>query len=554
VPAEPESGPESGPAALVARRFAMSFGGQRALAGVDLRLERGEILALLGENGSGKSTFVKILAGYHVPGPESELWVAGVNVPLPISTGQFREVGLSFVFQELGLATGLTVLENLFVAHRSVRGAGSLGKIAWQGERREARAIFARYGVDLEPDALVGSLTPTAQALLAIVRAAEELREYRKGANEGGVLVLDEPTVFLPEHEKIFLFDLVRRVADDGVSVLVVSHDMGAVREIAQRAVVLRDGRVVGDVVIDDVSDAELITLISGYSRASVEDTGPATSSLASAGRAQPEVAQQPEVPRERSGVVLGVEHVYGGLLKDLSFELSSGEILGVAGLLGSGTEDICYVLFGSREDAHGSIRCGKWSGDVGELTPRRAMRLGMALVPADRNSQSVAQRLPMGKNMLSLVLGEYFHRGLLSHRLIRETALSRCETYRVRPAEPALEMIALSGGNQQKVVLAKWLEQSPQVLLLHEPTHGVDVTTRSEVYDLMRSLSAGGKAILWVSTDFDELAAVADRILVCDSGAIVAEVPGPPFTRDRISAEVYASSSARQTPDVAVL
>jgi ribose transport system ATP-binding protein len=527
------------PAALVARQFAISFAGQRALAGVDLEIGRAEVLALLGENGSGKSSFVKILAGYHAPDPESQLWVGGVRVPLPVATGEFREVGLSFVFQELGLATGLTVVENLFVAHRSTSGPAALAKIAWRAEHRAARSVLESYGVELDPHAEVRTLSPTSQALLAIVRAAEELREFRARGNEGGVLILDEPTVFLPEHEKIFLFDLVRRVVSDGVSVLFVSHDMSAVREIARRAVILRDGRVVGNVVVGEVGDPELVELISGYTRASAEETAASGAPAVAAGK------------EDRSGCLFSASHVSGGRLTDLSLELAAGETVGVAGLLGSGTEDLAYVLFGARDDARGAVTCGEWSGDAAELTPRLAMRLGMALVPAERSSQSIAQRVTVEKNMLSLVLGDYFHHGVLSHRRIRRTARARCDTYRVRPADPGLEMMALSGGNQQKVVLAKWLEQSPGVLLLHEPTHGVDVTTRAEIYDLMRTLSAAGKAILWVSTDFDELAAVSDRVLVCASGTIVSEVPGPPFTRDRITAEVYAKSSAPKIQEV---
>ncbi|MGH9302997.1 MAG: sugar ABC transporter ATP-binding protein [Acidimicrobiales bacterium] len=538
----------SGPAALEAERFAISFGGQRALGGVDLRIDRGEVLALLGENGSGKSTFVKILAGYHVPDPSGRLEVGGAPVPLPVPVGRVREIGLSFVFQELGLATGLTVVENLFAAHRNPTGLGALRRIAWRAEHRTAREIFLRYDVDLPPHALVRALSPTSQALLAIVRAAEELREFRQGPKEGGVLVLDEPTVFLPEHEKIFLFDLVRRVVQDGVSVLFVSHDMGAVREIAQRAVILRDGRVVGNVVVAEVSDQEIVKLISGYERREAHRTA----GLAEAGP----LTAEPAVSSSGAGtapdtIALAVEHLSGGRLKDLSLGVAAGEIVGVAGLLGSGTEDLPYVLMGSRPGSRGRITCGSFSGDVSGLTPRAALRLGMALVPADRSSQSVAQSISVEKNMLSLVLGDYFRRGTLSHRRLRKTALDRCARYRVRPANPALEMIALSGGNQQKVVLAKWLELDPRILLLHEPTHGVDVTTRAEIHELMRSLSGAGKAILWVSDDFDELAKVCDRIVVCESGAITAQVPGPPFTRDQITAEVYASSSTPKVREV---
>jgi ribose transport system ATP-binding protein len=251
--------------ALAATQLAKSFGGVRALKGVDLEIKPGEVVALLGENGSGKSTLVKILSGYHVPEPGGMLTMNGVNVPLPVPLGQARTVGLGFVYQDLGLAGELTVVENLFVGRRVTAGAGSFGRISWGAERRHAQEIFDSYGVKLDPSAQVGRLRPTAQALLAIVRAAEELREYRRDAGSGGVLVLDEPTVFLPEHEKVFLFDLVRRIVAEGFGVLFVSHDMTAVREIAHRAVVLRDGAKVGDVPVATTSDADLIELVSGH-------------------------------------------------------------------------------------------------------------------------------------------------------------------------------------------------------------------------------------------------------------------------------------------------
>ncbi len=260
--------------ALEARNLAKSFGAFRALRGVDVTIGAGEVVALLGENGSGKSTLVKILSGYHVPEPGGELRLNGMDVPLPVALSRARMVGLAFVYQDLGLAGDLHVVENLFVGRRVTRGLGSAAPINWRGERARAREIFDRYGVKLDPSAQVGRLRPTSQALLAIVRAAEDLREYREQHDEsGGVLVLDEPTVFLPEHEKVFLFDLVRRVTDDGIGVLFVSHDISAVREIARRAVVLRDGAKVGDVIVKDVSDADLIELISGHrmDRAAIE-------------------------------------------------------------------------------------------------------------------------------------------------------------------------------------------------------------------------------------------------------------------------------------------
>jgi ribose transport system ATP-binding protein len=581
----------SGAPALEARGLAMRFPGQLALAGVDLVIGPGEVVALLGENGSGKSTLVKILAGYHEPEPGSELRVGGHPVPLPVPLGATHDLGLSFVFQDLGLADGLSVTENLFVGKRATdRWGAALRPIRWRAERRAARTVLDAYQVELSPDAMVGELRATDQALLAIVRAAEELRQSRDrsaaatppggaglgpdAGTPGGVLVLDEPTVFLPEGEKVFLFDLVRRVAAGGAGVLFVSHDMTAVRQIASRAVVLRDGLVVGDVAVAEVTDAHLVQLISGHRLGSqaARTAGRPPARAAEAGPAsQAEQAEQagPAGPAgqaalaepaglarqaERAGQataaakdLLAVRDLAGGRLHGANLTVAAGQIVGVAGLLGSGSEDLPYALFGGLRGATGSIRVDGWSGNVAELTPQQARRLGLALVPADRKRDGLAPALSVAENMMSLVLGDYFRRGLLAHGRLNRAAAERCRSYGVRPPDPRARLASLSGGNQQRVVLAKWLERPPRVLLLHEPTQGVDVATRDEIYALLRGLAGRGIAILWVSTDFDELAAVSDRVLVCAGGGVVGEVPGPPFARDQITAEVYAASAARE-------
>jgi ribose transport system ATP-binding protein len=517
--------------ALQANNLAKSFGGVQALKGVDLTINSGEVVALLGENGSGKSTLVKILSGYHEPEPGGSLQMNGIDVPLPVPLGQARTVGLSFVYQDLGLAPDLQVVENLFVGRRVTDGAGSLARINWGKERDRAQKIFESYGVNLDPIAQVGRLRPTSQALLAIVRAAEELREYRDQHGEGGgVLVLDEPTVFLPEHEKVFLFDLVRRVVADGLGVLFVSHDMTAVREIAHRAAVLRDGEKVGDVATATASDADLIELVSGHrlDRSVIEQATTYGSETA---------------VETSGGVMLSVKDVRGGRVRGITFDLHAGEILGIAGLLGSGSEDLPYVLFGGVDDAAGEVSLPDWSGDASELAPSKSIARGVALVPADRKQQGAVADLSVGLNMLSLSLKNFMQGGVLRIDKLIGTADQRAETYDVRPRNASLNMSALSGGNQQKVVLARWLEQSPRVLLLHEPTQGVDVATRHQIYELMRARAANGVAILWVSTDFDELATVSHRILLCAHGQIAGTIQ-PPYSRDRITSEVYSATA----------
>ncbi len=241
--------------------------------------------------------------------------------------------------------------------------------------------------------------------------------------------------------------------------------------------------------------------------------------------------------------MVLSVTDARGGRVHGVSFELHAGEILGIAGLLGAGSEDLPYVLFGGVAGGSGQLALPDWSGQISDLAPSKAIGLGMALVPADRKQQGAVADLPVALNMLSLSLKSFMQSGFLRVDRMIGLADQRAETYDVRPRDASLNMSALSGGNQQKVVLARWLEQSPRVLLLHEPTQGVDVATRHQIYELMRARAAEGVAILWITTDFDELATVSHRILLCAHGVIQGTIQ-PPYSRDRITSEVYSATA----------
>lgn len=539
------------PLALEARHFTKIFGGEIALRDVSISVHQGEIVALLGENGSGKSTFVKILAGYHQPEPGAELYIGGTPIELSVTRGKLHDVGLSFVFQDLGIARRLSVAENLFVAHRRTHGIQSVRRIRWGDEKRQISTVLASYGIEnIDPSEPVDNLGETAQALLAIVRAAEEIRLFRDRHGEGGVLVLDEPTVFLPEHEKIFLFDLARRIAAHGTAILFVSHDLSAVREIASRAIVLRDGSLAAEMQVQHASDGEIVSAISGQRRNSVKK---ATGFHNDVGRTMQRVkirhgeGQQ----KDQGHIALQVKIVAGGRIEHIELTLYAGAVLGVAGLLGSGCEDLPYAIFGALDGVRGWITTPGFVANLDQFSPRDAVYKGISLVPADRQSRGSAPGLSIENNMLGLVLDDYKRKGLLDRKLMRASALDRCNRYGIRPARPELELSALSGGNQQRVVLTKWLERGPRVLLLHEPTQGVDILTRAQIYDLMRELVSSGVAILWVTTDFEEMATVADRVVVCSDGVITGDVDGPPFDRAAIAAAVYAKSGshARVSP-----
>lgn len=514
-------------AALELRDITMRFGAFLALRDVDFRVNPGEIVALLGENGCGKSTLVKILAGVNVPEPGGRLSLGGREVPLPLAPGQFRDLGLSFVHQDLGLARTLSVVENLVVGERG--SAASRRPINWRAETRRVRKVLDSYGVRVDPRQAINRLPPVGQALVAIVRAAEELKAYRERDDvTHSIVFLDEPTVFLPKAEVEFLFDLVRNVVADGASAVFISHDLAAVRSLCDRAVVLRDGEVAGQSAMSDIDDQQLVDLIVGP--AGSGKVGGTHRRSADAGTDMP--------------VRCEVTKLTGGRARDIGLSLRGTEIVGVTGLLGSGAEDLAYLLFGAQRPRQGVATIDDRRVDMRTMTPAEAVRRKMALVPADRRRDAIAPSLTVGENATILVNHDYTTFGRIRSRHVASRVKALLERFDVRPRRSNVPIGQLSGGNQQKVVLAKWLEIRPKVLLLHEPTQGVDVAARAEIYRLVRRATEDGMATLWVSSDFEELAAVCDRVLVMADGAIRTELSGDELTEDKISSAVYYYST----------
>jgi ribose transport system ATP-binding protein len=501
------------------RGLTKHFGGTQALKDVNLEIRAGEVHGLLGENGSGKSTLIKVLAGFHTP-DAGELYVNGHPVALPLQAGQFREFGVSFVHQDLGLIPSLTVLENLRISD-----FGSSGKhrwrIPWARERRRARALFEQHGVSLDPNALVASLKSVERAMLAIVRALEELRAAERIDERKGLLVLDEPTVFLPKPDVDRLFALVREIAATGDSVLFVSHDLDEVRDVTDRATVLRDGCNVGTVVTADGSEAELITLIIGRH---LEMLTNQRTSIADA------------------GVYARVRDVTGGTLRGVSFDVHQGEVLGLTGLTGSGFDEVLYFLFGARNPTGGRIDLDGVALDLMRLRPGRAVGLGIALVTENRQRDGAVGSLTIVDNMTLQVLPEFFNSVRLDWRGMNTRTANLMDAYDVRPRNPKLPYGSLSGGNQQKALLAKWLQIEPTLLLLHEPTQGVDVGARQQIFNLLRDVGAKGTPVICASTDHEQLAAVCHRVLVFGRGEIVQELTGDDLTKERITEQCFNS------------
>jgi ribose transport system ATP-binding protein len=533
---------------LEVRNISKTFGATRALRHVDFHIDAGEVFAVLGQNGSGKSTLVKILSGFHEPDPGGEIFFDGEPMPVPLPAGLARERGLGFVYQDLGLVPGMTVLENLTIAARSAsRGAGNLRPIGWRREQRAARQVLQRYGLNLDPSMRVFELPLIDRALLAIARAAEELQDFRARTGQSrSLLVLDEPTVFLSGNELTFLFNLIRIVTANGASVMFISHDLEAVRAIADRFVVLRDGAVAGTGTVADTTEDEMIDMIVGSARERFERSALHTAEAAAASGAPPD-------QRIRDTELLAVEGLAGGTVRELSFRVNEGEIIGLAGVTGSGTEDAPYLLFGGTADgtarpSAGKVRIGGREYRARDLTSAQAISAGLALVPANRPRDGAVANLSVADNIFMLVYGSYFSRGLMSRRAMMSAARDRTELYDIRPPDPSRLVSQLSGGNQQKTVLAKWMESRPRILLLHEPTQGVDVGARTEIRALVKDACLDrGMGVVWVGTDFEELAEMCDRVLVLGGGRVVKSIRGDELTKSAIDEAVLRTTANRE-------
>lgn len=488
------------------RAFSKTFAGRTVLKAVDLDIVEGEIHGLLGQNGSGKSTLIKILAGYHAPDPGARLLVRAREVPLPLGPDDPPRLGLTFVHQDLGLFEEGTVLENLRVGRYET---GFAWRISWRREREIARAALERFGLDLDPAAALSSLTEVERAMVAIVRAL-----HRLDRSDGGLLVLDEPTAYLPHDSVDRLFAVVRQAAAIGYGVLFVTHRLNEVLGVADRVSILRDGALVETVPVAALTERDLAARILGFSL----------------------TEYYPE-PRAADGeTVVAVSGLTGGGVRDVSFHVRRGEILGLTGLLGMGHDRIPYLLFGAERAQSGTLRVGALELSLATVTPRIAIASGLALLPADRPRDGGVGSATVAENVTLPTLGRYFVGGRVRRR--REAARARAliVQFGVWPADLSSEFATLSGGNQQKALLAKWFDTKPTAFLLHEPTHGVDIGAKRQIFRHIQNAAAAGMGIIVASVEYTDLAHLCDRVLVFRQGTVVAELRGVGLTEERIA------------------
>jgi rhamnose transport system ATP-binding protein len=477
-----------------------NFAGVHALRGVSFDLKPGEVHALLGENGAGKSTLVKIITGVHQP-DSGEICIDGSPVHFS-DAHESRQAGIAAIYQELSLFPDLNVAENIFVGRQPT---ASLGRIDWRRLYAEAGALLASLNVRLDLRQKARNLSIAQQQMVEIARAF---------SINARILLMDEPTSSLTLNEVDELFTLVRRLRDEGKSIIFISHRLEELFELADRVTVLRDGAYVGTRMVNEVSRDDLIRMMVGRTISNL----------------------YPKQDVKAGAVALKVEGLtQPGVFKDISFELHKGEILGMAGLVGAGRTDVACAIFGVTPAAGGKIEVE--GRPVAITSPQQAIELGLAYVPEDRQKHGLIPEMNIVSNISLPVLPQYAVRGWLQDKAERVATYSAARQMELRANNIWQKARELSGGNQQKIVLAKWLATRPRILILDEPTRGIDVGTKAAVHALMSKLAAEGIAILMISSELPEILGMSDQVIVMHEGQVTAHFTRAEATQENIIA-----------------
>ena len=468
------------------RGISKHFGGVQALVDVDLQIDAGEIHALVGGNGAGKSTILKILNGVHVP-DRGTIEVFG-QVLDEFSPEASRRAGIAMIYQEMSLIPSLTVAQNVFLTREA---KNPLGLIDDRVAERDAAEFFEMLQVDINPRSLVADLGAGQRQLTEIVKAISQ---------DARVLVLDEPSTTLSVSDVEKLFGFLRRLRSQGVAIIYVSHRMDEIAQVADRATILRDGRRVITAPMKELPMESMIEHIVGRRFGGLSDMSRQRAS--------------------RGEALLALDRVSGTQKpKGVTLTVHTGEVVGIAGLLGSGRSSLARVLFGIEPKTGGDIRI---AGRPVKITkPRQAIDYGMVLVPEARALQGLILPHSVAANMTLGVLDRVSKRWIVNRRAVRETTGRQVENLGIKAASQQHAVSTLSGGNQQKVVIGKWMAAEPDILVLDEPTAGIDIGSKSEVIRLIRELAARGKAILMISSELNELLVACDRIAVMSGGRL---------------------------------
>ena len=478
-----------------------SFPGVQALSDVSFDVYPGEVHALVGENGAGKSTLIKIVAGVYQPNGGS-IHFDGQPVHI-LNPRHAQEMGIAAIYQESSLYNELSVAENVFMGRHPT--SGSLGMVDWDAMFRESDEVLGRLGVKMDVHAKVGGLSTANRQRVEMAKALSQ---------KAKVLIMDEPTASLTQHDVEALFNTVRILREHGVGIIYISHRLEEVFEIADRVTVLRDGHLVDTKPVGQVNQGQLVSMMVGRTLDTLF----------------------PKEEAEVGAPVLRVRNLNcKGLVNDASFEVRRGEILGLAGLVGAGRSELAQVLFGIYPAESGTIEVDGKRSTIGN--PRQAMALGLAYVPEDRQRQGLVLPMTVRDNITMAILETLTRFGFVSRNAEEKIARNFVERLQIRT--PSMNQLAMniSGGNQQKIVVSKWLAGTPKVLILDEPTRGIDVGAKAEIHRLMSQLAQQGLGIVMISSELPEILGMSDRILVVRKNSIVGEYTRAEATQEKIIA-----------------
>lgn len=469
---------------LKTRDIRKSFFGNEVLKGVDFEVLSGEVHGLVGENGAGKSTLMKIITGVYTKN-HGEIFLDGKEVDFS-DPGKARDAGVSIIHQEFNQFSNLSVAENIFLDRKEYR--NSLGVVNWKKMRSDAKMVLRDLGASFDVEIPERLLSVREQQLVEIAKAV---------SSNCRILIMDEPTAALPENEVGKLFEVIRVLKERGVAIIYISHRMKEIEQICDRVTILRDGKKVSTLDmetgrIDDVISQMIGKSITNYYTHTLRDMG---------------------------STILTVQNLSGHGVSDVSFELHSGEVLGLYGLAGSGATETAEMIMGLKKPQNGSVLMGSKKLSLKNIN--ESMNSGMGYVPPDRRQQGIILNMSISQNTILANLNAYGGRILLNHKKIEDNVTAAIENLKIKCVSSSQEVMRLSGGNQQKVVLAKWLDRNPQVLILNEPTRGVDVGAKSEIYKLIDDLANSNLAILFISSELPEVMGVSDTITVMCRGHI---------------------------------
>jgi len=477
---------------LELKNISKQFPGVKALDDVSLTLYAGEVLGLVGENGAGKSTLVKIMNGIYTR-DEGEIFVNGKLAAMSSPSEAIMVHKIAYVSQENTLCPDLTVAENI------VLGKWTEGKktVHWKGINEFAQKALDTLGLKVRPTDLLGEISPADRQLVEIARAISQ---------DSKVLLLDEPTSWLSEGEKKYLFDRINRLkTEKEVGIIFISHFLDEVLTLCDRVQIMREGKRVGIFPAAELTKESLIENMLGQKKREIEDDGKAAE-------------------RSSGKVVLKVEDlVHGSIVKGVSFELHEGEILGITGLLGCGKTEVGRMIFGAEENNGGKIVIN--GAEQQNLHPKKSIKLGIGYISKDRKEEGIIPLLSLTQNIslanMKSVLRKF---PVFNLRKEKEIAKKMIEVLDVRPRDPEKEIVNLSGGNQQKVIIAKWLQANSKILIFDEPTRGIDIGAKFEIYNLLKEQAKEGKAVLFISSELSEILEVTDRFMVMKDGVVTAE------------------------------